>query len=81
MLMCTRGITGDKALEIQKHWKTPRDFIEALQKEGEGEGEGAGENGRKRRAEMVWKVAGGLVGRRKIGKAASAKVAEVWGER
>ena len=76
MLMCTRGITGDKALEIQKHWKTPREFIEALQREGEG----GGEEGRKRRAEMVWKVAGSLVGRRKIGKAVSAKVAEVWGE-
>ena len=76
MLMCTRGISGDKALEIQKHWKTPRAFIEALQEES---GEG-GEEGRKRRGEMVWKKAGSLVGTRKIGKAVSMKVAEVWGE-
>jgi hypothetical protein len=24
MLMCTRGVTGEKALEIQQIWPTPR---------------------------------------------------------
>ena len=83
MLMCTRGITGDKAMEIEKHWQTPRAFVEAL--EGCGKGDDLGvvmdeEARAKRRRELVWKVAGGFVGPRKIGKAVSAKVGEVWGE-
>ncbi|MCJ1392054.1 Crossover junction endonuclease mus81 [Xylographa bjoerkii] len=83
MLMCTRGITGDKAMEIQKHWQTPNAFVEAL--EGCGRGDDLGvvmdeEARAKRRRELVWKVAGGFVGPRKIGKAVGAKVGEVWGE-
>ncbi|KAH8197932.1 hypothetical protein TruAng_007882 [Truncatella angustata] len=30
-LMCTRGVTGEKALEIQKKWKTPHEFIKAFE--------------------------------------------------
>ena len=83
MLMCTRGITGDKAMEIQKHWQTPIAFVEAL--EGYGRGDDLGvvmdaEASAKRRKELVWKVAGGFVGPRKIGKVVGAKVAEIWGE-
>ena len=68
MLMCTRGVTGDKALEIQKLWKTPWEFVEAFERcETE-----------KQRREMLLAKMGNLVGRKKIGKAMSAKVAEVW---
>ena len=68
-LMCTRGITGDKAIEIQKRWPTPRSFREAL--------ETLPNHNDKR--EMVWKIAGNLPGKRKIGKAVSQTLAEIWG--
>ncbi|MCJ1286958.1 Crossover junction endonuclease mus81 [Xylographa opegraphella] len=83
MLMCTRGITGDKAVEIQRHWQTPCAFVEALQGYARGADLGLAmdaEARAKRRRELVWKVAGGFVGPRKIGKAVGAKVAEIWGE-
>ena len=32
MLLCTRGVTGDRAIEIQRRWKTPREFVEALER-------------------------------------------------
>ncbi|MCJ1463592.1 Crossover junction endonuclease mus81 [Pseudocyphellaria aurata] len=70
MLMCTRGVTGEKALEVQKCWKTPREFIEAL--------EGCG--GKKEREVMLDARLGGKVGRKKIGKTISGKIAEIWGE-
>ena len=34
MLMCTRGAAAHHALEIQRRWKTPREFVEALDKCG-----------------------------------------------
>ena len=69
MLMCTRGLSGEKALEIQRRWKTPREFVEAF--------EGLPEDGRR---EMVMKASERVVvGRRKIGRKLSEKIAEVWG--
>ncbi|KAI9783566.1 MAG: Crossover junction endonuclease mus81 [Geoglossum umbratile] len=69
MLMCTRGLSGEKALEIQWRWKTPREFVEAF--------EGLSEDGRR---EMVMKASERVVvGRRKIGRKLSEKIAEVWG--
>ncbi len=68
MLMCTRGITGDKALEIQKYWKTPRDFVEAFESCGT----------ERLKKEMLLGKMGALVGGKKVGKALSAKVADVW---
>ena len=76
MLMCTRGLTADKALEIQKVWSTPRQFIEAF----EACGAEGGEKGMNKKMDLVWSVAGSLVAKRKIGKTLSAKIAEVWGE-
>lgn len=70
MLMCTRGVTGEKALEIQKCWTTPRAFVEALE---------ACEGSKGREALLETKL-GGKVGRRKLGNAVRVKVAEVWGE-
>lgn len=69
MLMCTRGITGEKALEIQKRWQTPRHLVEAympLQS--------------KERETLVSDQLQSLVGRKKVQKALSKRIAEVWGE-
>jgi crossover junction endonuclease MUS81 len=74
MLMCTRGITGEKALEIQRRWKTPYDFTKAFDTCGPG-GEG-----NKRKRELVSNEMGNLVGRKKIAKSLSHKIAEVWGD-
>ena len=70
MLMRTRGITGEKALEIQKTWTTPRGFVEALEECGDKKG----------RDELLEVGLGGKMGRKKIGKAVAAKVAQIWGE-
>ena len=70
MLMCTRGISGDKALAIQKYWGTPRAFIEAFE----------GCESQKEREAMIETRLGGMVGRAKIKGVLGAKVAGVWGE-
>jgi len=77
MLMCTRGLTGEKAIELQKRWPTPNELVEAYREIDKKEG--PGEQARKRKSEMVANEMGHLVGRKKIQKALSAKIAEVWG--
>ncbi|KAI1466646.1 uncharacterized protein F4812DRAFT_432311 [Daldinia caldariorum] len=54
MLMCTKQVTGEKALEIQKRWKTPYEFFRAFEECG------SGEEGKKRKREMVFEQMGGL---------------------
>ena len=67
MLMCTRGVTGEKALEIQKKWNTPYAFVEAFEKlDG------------KARERMVSEQLATLVPRTKVTPVLSAKLAEVW---
>lgn len=78
MLMCTRGLTGEKAIELQKRWPTPNSLAQAYREIEEREG--GGEQARKVKMEMVWRQMGELVGRRKIQKALSAKIADVWGD-
>lgn len=73
MLMCTKGVTGEKALEIQKRWKTPKAFLEAYEQCGNGD------EGKKKRAEMVSTAMTHFAGRKKITKPVSTKIAEVWG--
>lgn len=73
MLMCTRGITGEKALEIQKTWMTPRSFFEALE-------QCADKKGRDEFLEVELGGKMGRKGRKRIGKAVAAKVAQIWGE-
>ncbi|KAK7416296.1 Crossover junction endonuclease mus81 [Neonectria magnoliae] len=73
MLMTTKGVTGERALEIQKRWKTPYDFVKAF------EACGSGDQGAKRKRDMVFAQTTQLVGRKKISKALSQKIAEVWG--
>ena len=70
MLMCTRGLSGEKAIEVQKIWTTPRGLVEALGMCGEG---------REREGLLEGRLGRHPVGRKKIGKALSAKVAGVWG--
>ena len=69
MLMCTRGVTGEKALEIQRRWKTPGDFIGAFDSRQE----------QKAKDAMVSEKLGTLIPRKKIAKGLSTKIAEVWG--
>lgn len=69
MLMCTRGVTGDKALEIQRRWQTPRALVEAYEALNPQE-----------RECMVSERMKTLVGRKKIARTLSKKIAEVWGE-
>ena len=70
MLMCTRGISGDKALAIQKVWKTPREFVEAFE----------ACRSQKEREILVETTLGEIVGRGKVKGVLGAKVAGVWGE-
>ncbi|KAI2629699.1 crossover junction endonuclease MUS81 [Hypoxylon sp. NC1633] len=74
MLMCTRQVTGEKALEIQKRWKTPYEFVKAFEECG------GGEDGKKRKQDMVFKQMGNLLGRKKISKPLSQKIAEIWAD-
>lgn len=69
--MTTKGLTGDKAIEIQKSYPTPRALVAAFSackdlKEREG---------------MVEKALDvrGVLGRGKVGKALSKMIAAVWG--
>lgn len=69
MLMTTRGVTGEKAVEIQKIWPTPRAFTEAY----------SGLDRGSARDNMVSDRLGNAIPRKKIAKTLSAKIAEVWG--
>jgi len=69
MLMCTRGVTGEKALEIQRRWPTPGDFVSAFECRTD----------QKSKEAMVSERLGTLIPRKKIAKGLSAKIAEVWG--
>lgn len=68
MLMCTRGVTGEKAIEIQKIWPTPRALAEAFE---------ARENGADK-DNMISDRLGNAIPRKKVGKSLSAKIAEIW---
>ncbi|KAL3438323.1 ERCC4 domain-containing protein [Aspergillus tetrazonus] len=70
MLMCTKGVSGDKALEIQRVWPTPQAFIRAFEELTDP----------KQKENMVAdRMAHVMVGRKKIAKVLSRKIAEVWG--
>lgn len=74
MLMTTKGLTGERALEIQRKWKTPYDFVKAF------DACGSDEQGKKRKRELVASELSHLVGRKKMSKPLSHKIAEVWGD-
>jgi len=68
MLMCIRGVTGEKAIEIQKIWPTPRALVEAFE----------AQDGPKAKESMISDRLGGAIPRKKVGKALSTKIAEIW---
>ena len=71
MLMCIRGVSGEKAIEIQKIWPTPKALLEAYERCAD----------QKHREGMVeGRLRNHPVGRRKIGKQLSMKIAAIWGE-
>ncbi|KAL7914632.1 hypothetical protein GGI35DRAFT_153172 [Trichoderma velutinum] len=74
MLMTTKGLTGERALEIQRNWKTPYDFVKAF------DACGTDEQGKKRKRELVANELSHLVGRKKMSKPLSHRIAEVWGD-
>jgi crossover junction endonuclease MUS81 len=67
MLMTVKGISGEKAIEIQKYFPTVINLVESLAQVSE-------EEGRKLVGETCTKV-----GRRKIGVALSTKIYEIFG--
>ena len=69
MLMCQRGVTGEKAIEIQKRWSTPRQFVEALEKLEAG----------RARDTMLSRELQHQVPRKSIAGGLSRKIAEAWG--
>lgn len=69
MLMCARGVTGDKAIEIQKIWPTPRALAEAFETR----------SGGPHKDNMISDRLGNAIPRKKVAKALSAKIAEIWG--
>lgn len=74
MLMTTRGLTAERALEIQRRWKTPNDLVKAYAACG------VGEAGEKRKVDLMMREMGHLVGRKKFTKALSERIAEIWGD-
>lgn len=78
MLLCTNGLTPEKAIEVQKRWKTPFEFAEAFREMNEKGGKG--EEGKKLQMKMVSDEMSTLFGRKKIAKALSVKISRVWGD-
>jgi crossover junction endonuclease MUS81 len=74
MLMTTKGLTGERALEIQRKWKTPYDFVKAFHACG------TDEQGKKRKRDLVSGELSHLIGRKKMSRPLSHKIAEVWGD-
>ncbi|KAJ2974498.1 hypothetical protein NQ176_g6021 [Zarea fungicola] len=74
MLMTTRRVTGERALEIQRNWKTPFEFVDAYRRCGPSEA------GKKRKADLVFGELGHLVGKKKFSKSLSQSIAEIWGD-
>ncbi|KAK4165735.1 ERCC4 domain-containing protein [Cladorrhinum sp. PSN259] len=74
MLMCTKLLTGEKAIEIQKIWKTPHEFVKAFEDCGQGE------EGRRKKINMVADRLDHLYGNKRISKPLSQRIAEIWGD-
>ena len=68
MLMCIRGITGDKAIEIQRRWPTPLALTQAY--------DACANDDEKKK--LISSQLSGLISRKKVAKIVSSKVAEVW---
>lgn len=69
MLMVVKGVSAEKAVHIQNVYKVPARLLQAYDDLGD-DWEG--------KKLMLFKTCGGVVGRKAVGKALSAKIAEVW---
>lgn len=77
LLMTTRGVSLDKAIEIQREFKTPKRLIEKYQ---EIRMHGSTSEEQQKRGEMlIHDIFKDRIGVRKIGPALSKKLYEVWG--
>ncbi|VEU21288.1 DEKNAAC102663 [Brettanomyces naardenensis] len=76
MLMTVRGVSLDKAIEIQKHFKTPKLLIESYRSYKK---DSFPEDEEKEKAMMIHDLFKDEVGIRKIGPSLSKKIYEVWG--
>ncbi|KAF3913447.1 hypothetical protein AA313_de0200721 [Arthrobotrys entomopaga] len=71
MLMSTKGVSAEKALEIQRHFKTPRDLLDRYAKCSEAVG----------KTMLMGAIdTSARTDRRKLKAALSAKLWEVWGQ-
>lgn len=68
MLMCMKGVTGDKAIEIQKIWPTPNALIEAYNSLDTPQAKN----------KMVSDRLGKRIQRKQVTETLSTKIAEVW---
>lgn len=73
MLMCIRRLSGEKAIEIRKMWKTPYELVKAF------EACGTDVEGKKKQKALVAGMLKHVVGRGAVDKGLSEKIAEVWG--
>ncbi|PBP15872.1 ERCC4 domain-containing protein [Diplocarpon rosae] len=78
MLLCTKGVTAEKALEIQKRWKTPFELAEAYRKIDEKAG--GVEQAKRDKMALVSDQMSHLVGTKKLGKAVSVRISQIWGD-
>ncbi|OWP02131.1 hypothetical protein B2J93_5241 [Marssonina coronariae] len=78
MLLCTKGVTAEKALEIQKRWKTPFELAEAYRRIDE-RADGV-EQAKKEKMALVSDQMSHLIGTKKLGKAVSVRISQVWGD-
>lgn len=79
MLLRTRGLTPERALEVQRRWRTPRALVEALRETGD-EGGGSNDNAGADAAEkLLLRELGGLVGHRRFGLPLVRRMVEIWG--
>ncbi|RMZ90164.1 hypothetical protein DV736_g2623, partial [Chaetothyriales sp. CBS 134916] len=66
MLLCIRGVTAERAVEISKIWKTPVELVEAFERQPD----------QKARDNMVSDRLGDAIPRKKVSKVLSATIAE-----
>lgn len=69
MLMCIRGLTGERAMEIQRLWPTPRHLLEAYMALDPSQ-----------RETLMSDKLHSVVRRKAFSKVLSKKIAEIWGE-
>ncbi|QOU21243.1 hypothetical protein BRETT_000964 [Brettanomyces bruxellensis] len=81
LLMTTRGVSLDKAIEIQREFKTPKKLIEKYQETGiSGNGLEDQQAIIKDKEMLIHNIFKDRIGVRKIGPALSKKLYEVWGK-